>query len=553
MTRFGPRWASPLRAAVAVSALAAAALAALFLAGVLSPGASAETGSSASTVPTPFSVNGMVAKIRVDYSEPCGPVRLGTSIGTGAVGAEQPTISLVHPTATATPGDVAGCFATGASPGFLRIDDELFGYSAIAVKTVTDIPNGTFTGAVTLAAIDGQNPADLANGFICSETCQAYIGAELVNYTMPQGSPFGITGRNLNSLPSAYLDHDPGSLVRRQGKLRLVARQQRTYRERETPFVAPTPTPAPHNWPAQVRSPVIQLTCRARLEQTSVSGLDPVTARMRCYAVLAPGVPWPDAPVPNEVILPLTPSFIHDLSTGTIDDKDTDGQTLTLTTDYLSFQCFPYIEGWLWAKITTAITLDTNFVAKDDDVGQFRVTLYTDACSTPLVSIPPLGQQDNLPAEGGLGATGIGTNFRARQAHDVTDTDGDGCPDKNELGDNVGTGGRRDPFNRWDYFNPANNATNRGPDISAVVVKFAQDKYLDPPTNTILNPDYDTKYDRGGVIPASVGPWSLLPANGTIRGPDITAAVQSFSHDCGTGINKAQTPTPKPTPTPTPT
>ena len=568
MMRSGPRWAGRLRTAVVVSALAATAVTALFLAGVLSPGASAETGS--------FSVNGKVTKIRIDYSEPCGPVRLGTSIGTGPVGAEQPVISLVHPTATATPGDVAGCLATGASPGFLRIDDELFGYSSIAAKTGTDIPDG-FTGTVTLTALDEQNADDLANGFTCATTCQAYIGTELVNYTMPQGSPFSITGRNLNSLPSAYLVHDSGSLVRRQGKLRLVARQQLTYRGEEatptppkgtatpTPALTPTPTPTPtipfHGWPAQVRSPVIQLTCRVRLEQTTQSGLDPVTARTRCYAVLAPGAIWPNGPVPDGALLPLTPIFFYELSTGTINDKG-GAQPLTLTTDYLGIQCFPYIEGWLWTKITTAIDLDTAFFAKDDDTGQFRITLYSNSACTsqlPTSFILPLGQQDNLPEEGGYGATALGTNLRALQAHDDHDTDGDGCPDKNELSNSVGTGGLRDPFNRWDYFNPSNNATNRGKDITAVVNRFGQDALYDhdsdPNTPKIQNPNYDTKYDRGAQIPENAG-WNLRPPNGTIRGPDITAAVQSFGHDCGTAAYwaaiKTQTPTPKQTPTPTP-
>jgi hypothetical protein len=87
--------------------------------------------------------------------------------------------------------------------------------------------------------------------------------------------------------------------------------------------------------------------------------------------------------------------------------------------------------------------------------------------------------------------------------------------------------------------NPLNNAVNRVPDISAVVAKFGID---DP------NPLYDQKFDRGGSITGSNG-WNLLPPNGTIRAADITAAVQSFGHDCGTGIDKT-TPTPRPTATP---
>jgi hypothetical protein len=150
--------------------------------------------------------------------------------------------------------------------------------------------------------------------------------------------------------------------------------------------------------------------------------------------------------------------------------------------------------------------------------------------------------QTQANCEGGTPA-GAGTTLQGIEAtmqHNspTRDTDIDGCPDKSELQDNPVAGGLRDPSNRWDYMNPLNNAVNRVPDISAVVGKFGVD---DP------NPLYDQKFDRGGSITGSNG-WNLLPPNGTIRAADITAAVQSFGHDCGTGIDKT-TPTPRPTAT----
>jgi hypothetical protein len=145
--------------------------------------------------------------------------------------------------------------------------------------------------------------------------------------------------------------------------------------------------------------------------------------------------------------------------------------------------------------------------------------------------------EGGTPSGGGTVLPGIEAVLQNPSA--TRDTDIDGCPDSAELKDSAVAGGLRDPSNRWDYMNPLNNAVNRVPDISAVVAVFGID---DP------NPGYNQKFDRGGQITGSNG-WNLLPPNGTIRGPDITAAVQSFGHDCGTGINKT-TPTPRPTATP---
>jgi hypothetical protein len=126
------------------------------------------------------------------------------------------------------------------------------------------------------------------------------------------------------------------------------------------------------------------------------------------------------------------------------------------------------------------------------------------------------------------------------------DTDGDGCPDVDENGPDEMYGGRRDYMNPWDYFNPTNDGQNRVDDILAVVNQYFEDEFLPSPPNPpdTPNPDYSGKYDRTSLGP---DPWNLGPPNGQQRVDDILHAVNSYFHDCGSGIAK---PTPTATPTP---
>ena len=555
MTRFGPRWASPLRAAVAVSALAVAAVTALFLAGLLSPGASADTGS--------FSVNNMVTRIRTDYREPCAPgtlvtdSELNSDISTGL------SPSRTNPKLIKVSGNVSGCLATQAAPGYLLMDDparplaeeELFGYSTIAAKTSIALTAGLFPPSSHLKVANLDDQGDDFDANFLATSGQIYVDQELISYSHIHPSSDTVSGPSFHITTTPLSNHDSGSLVRAKNRLKLVARNQRTY------VGGPPSQPENRAYDAgdTVRSPTIQLTCIGRLQQTSVAGLDPVVSRSRCYAVLEPGTPWPFAPIDAAgpwastylgPLLPLTPIFFHDLSTGTINDKNADGQDLVLTTDYLGIQCFPYIEGWLWTKIATTIHLDTNFNVGDEDQGEFRIRLYTDECSTELTSISPLGTGTNFSsiqaAEGALTPT-------PGQWKNGTDTDGDGCPDYHELGDRPSAGGLRDPFNPWDYFNNRNNGLPRSEDILFVVKHYQHD--LGEPAHDGTggqpnHPDhvaYNTKYDRLGWL-GGAG-YTYGPPNNIIRSDDILSAVKSYRHDCASFDRwswKTATPTPKP-------
>ncbi len=106
------------------------------------------------------------------------------------------------------------------------------------------------------------------------------------------------------------------------------------------------------------------------------------------------------------------------------------------------------------------------------------------------------------------------------------DRDNDRCPDQNELGPDEKLGGRRDPTNPWDYFNPTKDGVNRVDDILKVVGQYFKDQYL--PTGK-PNPEYNVNTDRTYVGPNR---WNLGPPNGQQRVDDIRNAVYSYFHDC---------------------
>jgi hypothetical protein len=103
------------------------------------------------------------------------------------------------------------------------------------------------------------------------------------------------------------------------------------------------------------------------------------------------------------------------------------------------------------------------------------------------------------------------------------DADADGCPDSSELQTAPGSersGGRRDPLNPWDYFNPTHDGQNRVDDILAVIQHFGKNRG---------DPGYSTDYDRTGIGP---NPWNLGPPDGQVRVADIIAEIHQYGHDC---------------------
>jgi hypothetical protein len=109
------------------------------------------------------------------------------------------------------------------------------------------------------------------------------------------------------------------------------------------------------------------------------------------------------------------------------------------------------------------------------------------------------------------------------------DTDSDGCPDGAELGGAQTAGGRRDPANPADYFNPTGDGKNRVDDIVAVVNQYFDDDDDANPGLPPYEPDYNPATDRTLVGPNA---WNLSIGNGLQRVDDIVNQINQYFHDC---------------------
>jgi subtilisin family serine protease len=114
---------------------------------------------------------------------------------------------------------------------------------------------------------------------------------------------------------------------------------------------------------------------------------------------------------------------------------------------------------------------------------------------------------------------------------DNADYDGDGCPNGKEFGANEHAGGRRNPLNPWDYFNPTHDGVNSVDDILAVVAQYNKNQYLPSPPNppNTPNPAYTQDTDRSYIGPNL---WNLGPPDGQQRVDDILMAVAQYNHNC---------------------
>lgn len=120
------------------------------------------------------------------------------------------------------------------------------------------------------------------------------------------------------------------------------------------------------------------------------------------------------------------------------------------------------------------------------------------------------------------------------------DSDGDGCTDEKELGPDEALGGKRDPANFWDFFDPNLDGAVGFGDFLLLLQHFGAsddngqasiNRNSDPLTTPDAGPGtYHPRFDRGVVI----GPngWDLAPPNGTIALSDFLALLVQFGHTC---------------------
>jgi len=112
------------------------------------------------------------------------------------------------------------------------------------------------------------------------------------------------------------------------------------------------------------------------------------------------------------------------------------------------------------------------------------------------------------------------------------DSDGDGCADAREQQTSMGSelsGGRRNPNNPNDYFNPSGDLKNRVDDILLTVLQYFMDDLDGNPGLPPYFPGYTPVTDR-----TLKGPdlWRTGPPNGLQRVDDILNSVNSYFHDC---------------------
>lgn len=100
------------------------------------------------------------------------------------------------------------------------------------------------------------------------------------------------------------------------------------------------------------------------------------------------------------------------------------------------------------------------------------------------------------------------------------DTDGDGCPDMNELQPSPMSGGQRNFLNPWDYWNPTHDGLNRIDDPLLVKNQYFIDQG---------EPGYNPDTDRTLVGPNG---WNAGPPDGKQRVDDMLYALFQYYHDC---------------------
>ncbi len=99
----------------------------------------------------------------------------------------------------------------------------------------------------------------------------------------------------------------------------------------------------------------------------------------------------------------------------------------------------------------------------------------------------------------------------------LVDTDGDGCPNVQELGPNAQSGGQRNPNNPWDFYDTnGDGLVDLANDILGVILALGA---------------YDVIYDRGPSV--GPNPWNMTAPDGIIDLPnDVLGVIQQFGHTC---------------------
>ena len=200
----------------------------------------------------------------------------------------------------------------------------------------------------------------------------------------------------------------------------------------------------------------------------------------------------------------------------------TSGNDYNPTTNQIHFGgCFAGFGGGTFGNVFGSSAIDAHTGA-----GSFSIylnqTLSDCQNATPVVDAP----------SGRVLIPGTVTIVELRTEKNLTpdlkyDSDRDGCSDASELGNAMNaqtTGGFRDPYNKFDFFNPLKSAplgSQTIGDVLLVVQKYNKNQG---------NPLYITDTDRSGILGAQS--WNLGAPDGLQGIVDVLAAVKQYNHNC---------------------
>ena len=126
---------------------------------------------------------------------------------------------------------------------------------------------------------------------------------------------------------------------------------------------------------------------------------------------------------------------------------------------------------------------------------------------------------------------------------DDPDDDNDGCTDVTEQQTAAGSetsGGRRNPHNFWDFFDPTRDGAVAFGDLLLFVQHFGTNDeggtaLINRTSDPLATPDegpgsYHPLFDRGAVV--GNNPWNAGPPDGAIGFTDFLTLVSQFGHSC---------------------
>jgi hypothetical protein len=231
--------------------------------------------------------------------------------------------------------------------------------------------------------------------------------------------------------------------------------------------------------------------------------------------------------------------FDTDCRNGPVFDPTT--LTGTIAGDTLSFSgCFDDQNGIAGPNMVWDGTLNikTGAGAIDIDIASPNCTMGTPDFNDAALDAVELNTKAGIANVTKLPDTPpVGVGWTTNQTFGPTlDNDHDGCSTKDELVQPAaGACGLRDPFNKWDLFDPTRDGAVGGADFFALLGRFGAsgDQTLDPFFSAVPpSPAYHTRFDRGLPIPGAP-PCGVGAANGVINGVDFFDLLSQFGNECG--------------------